>query len=217
MRLTLTTFISLDGVVQGPGGPDEDRDGGFDLGGWTVPYWGDDIGEAVAGWFGEADAFLLGRRTYEIFAAAWPKVTEPDDPIGGPLNRLPKYVASRTLADVSWSGAELLQGDVAEAVAELKRKPGRELQVHGSGGFAQTLIENGLVDEYRLLTYPVVLGKGKRLFGAGARPAALRRIEHRDTSTGVSIDVYEAAGEPTFGSFEIDEAGNVVDEAGNVV
>jgi dihydrofolate reductase len=210
MRLTLTTFISLDGVVQGPGGPDEDRDGGFDLGGWTVPYWSDQLGEAMGAWFGEADAFLLGRRTYEIFAAAWPKVTDPDDPIAGKLNALPKYVASRTLGDVSWHGAELLRGDVAEAVAELKRKPGRELQVHGSGGLAQTLIAHALVDEYRLLTYPVVLGAGKRLFGAGARPAALRRTEHRDTSTGVSIDVYEAAGEPEFGSFELDESGNVV-------
>jgi dihydrofolate reductase len=207
MRLTLTTFISLDGVVQGPGGPGEDRDGGFDLGGWTVPYWGDDIAAAIDGWFGQADAFLLGRKTYEIFAASWPKVTDEDDPVAGRLNSLPKYVASRTLSEVSWNGSELLQGDVVQAVEELKRKPGRELQVHGSGGLAQTLIEHGLVDEYRLLTYPVVLGEGKRLFGAGARPAALRRLEHTDASTGVSIDVYEAAGEPTFGSFEIEDDG----------
>jgi dihydrofolate reductase len=208
MRLTLTTFISLDGVVQAPGGPDEDRDGGFELGGWTVPYWSDELGAAVGAWFGEADAFLLGRRTYEIFAAAWPTVTDVDDPVAGPLNALPKYVASRTLDEVSWNGSELLRGDVAQAVAELKRKPGRELQVHGSGGLAQTLIEHGLVDEYRLLTYPVVLGKGKRLFGASAHPAALRRLEHRDTSTGVSIDVYEAAGEPEVGSFEIVDGQN---------
>jgi dihydrofolate reductase len=217
MRLTLITFISLDGVVQGPGGPDEDRDGGFDLGGWVAPLWGEDVGEAIAGWFGQTDAFLLGRRTYEIFAGAWPRVTDPDDPVAGPLNSLPKYVASRTLGEVSWNGAELLQGDVAQAVEELKRKPGRELQVHGSGNLAQTLIEHGLIDEYRLVTFPVVLGKGKRLFGAGARPAALRRLEHRDTSTGVSIDVYEAAGAPALGSFEIDESGNVIDESGNVV
>ena len=210
MRLTLTTFISLDGVVQAPGGPDEDRDGGFELGGWTVPYWGDDIGEAMAGWFGEADAFLLGRRTYEIFAGAWPRVTDPDDPVAGPLNSLPKHVASRTLSSVDWNGAELLRGDVVEAVAELKRRPGRELQVHGSGGLAQTLIAHGLVDQYRLITFPVVLGKGKRLFGSEARPAALRRLDHRDTGSGGSIDVYEAAGEPEVGSFEIDESGNVV-------
>jgi len=208
MRLTLTAFISLDGVVQGPGGPDEDRDGGFELGGWTVPYWGDDIGAAIDGWFGEADAFLLGRRTYEIFAASWPKVTDAEDPVASTLNTLPKYVASRTLSEVTWNGSELLRGDVAQAVGELKRKPGRELQVHGSGALAQTLIAHGLVDEYRLLTYPVVLGKGKRLFGAGARPAALRRVQHSDTSTGVSIDAYEAAGEPTFGSFEIVDGQN---------
>jgi dihydrofolate reductase len=207
MRLTLTTFISLDGVVQGPGGPDEDRDGGFDLGGWTVPYWNDDIAAMVDRWFGQVDAFLLGRKTYEIFAASWPKVTDADDPVANSLNTLPKYVASRTLSEVAWNGAELLRGDVAQAVAELKRKPGRELQLHGSGGLAQTLIEHGLVDEYRLLTYPVVLGEGKRLFGTGARPAALKRLEHHDTSSGVSIDVYEAAGEPTFGSFEIDDDG----------
>ena len=209
MRLTLTTFISLDGVVQAPGGPDEDRDGGFELGGWTVPYWGDDVGAAMVGWFGAADAFLLGRRTYEIFAGAWPKVTDPDDPIAGPLNALPKYVASRTLSAVDWNGAELLRGDVAEAVAELKRRPGRELQVHGSGGLAQTLIAHGLVDEYRLLTYPVVLGKGKRLFGPEARPVALRRVEHRDTASGASLDTYEPAGAPEVGSFEIDESGNI--------
>ena len=208
MRLTLTTFISLDGVVQAPGGPDEDRDGGFDLGGWTVPYWSDELGDAVGAWFGQADAFLLGRRTYEIFAAAWPTVTDPDDPVASRLNSLPKYVASRTLSEVSWNGSQLLDGDIAQAVEELKRRPGRELQVHGSGGLAQTLIERGLVDEYRLLTYPVVLGKGKRLFGTSARPAALRRLEHRDTSTGVSIDVYEAAGEPQVGSFEIVDGKN---------
>jgi dihydrofolate reductase len=208
MRLTLTTFISLDGVVQAPGGPDEDRDGGFELGGWTVPYWNDELGAAVDRWFGQVDAFLLGRRTYEIFAAAWPKVTDADDPVANSLNTLPKHVASRTLSSVDWNGAELIAGDVVEAVEELKRKPGRELQVHGSGGLAQTLIEHGLVDEYRLLTYPVVLGRGKRLFGASARPTALRRLEHRDTSTGVTIDVYEAAGEPQVGSFEIVDGQN---------
>jgi dihydrofolate reductase len=200
MRLTLTTFITLDGVVQAPGGPDEDLDGGFGHGGWTVPYWDDDTGEAMTGWFAEADAFLLGRRTYEIFAASWPKVTDPDDPIASRLNRLPKYVASRTLADVSWEGSTLLKGDLAAEVARLKDRAGRELQVHGSGGLAQTLLQHDLVDEYRLLTYPVVLGTGKRLFGDGARPAALNLVESKTTSTGVSIDVYTAAGEPTYGS-----------------
>jgi dihydrofolate reductase len=205
MRLTLTTFVTLDGVVQAPGGPDEDPSGGFEYGGWLVPYADDDMAQAMAGFFAEADAFLLGRRTYEIFAAWWPKVTDPDDPIAGPLNNLPKYVASRTLQDVSWEGSTLLKGDVATEVAEFKRRPGRELQVHGSGGLAQTLMQHDLVDEYRLLTYPVVLGEGKRLFADGAKPAALNLIEHKATSTGVSIDVYTPAGEPTYGSFDLGE------------
>jgi dihydrofolate reductase len=204
MRLTLTMFVTLDGVVQAPGGPNEDPSGGFDLGGWLVPYFDDDMGQAMDGFFTEADAFLLGRRTYEIFAAAWPKVTDPNDPIASKLNSLPKYVASRTLENVSWEGSTLLKGDVATEVAELKRRPGRELQIHGSGGLAQTLMQHGLIDEYRLLTYPVVLGKGKRLFADGAKPAALNWIDHKRTSTGVSIDIYTPAGEPTYGSFELD-------------
>jgi dihydrofolate reductase len=204
MRLTLTMFVTLDGVVQAPGGPDEDPSGGFGHGGWLVPYADDDMGQAM-GFFAEVDAFLLGRRTYEIFAASWPKVTDPDDPIASRLNSLPKYVASRTLEDVSWEGSKLLKGDVATEVAELKRRPGRELQVHGSGGLAQTLMQHDLIDEYRLLTYPVVLGTGRRLFADGARPAALNRIDHKITSTGVSIDVFSPAGEPTYGSFELGE------------
>ena len=205
MQLTLTMFVTLDGVVQAPGGPDEDPSGEFDQGGWLVPYADDDMAQAMAGFFEEADAFLLGRRTYEIFAAFWPKVTDPDDPIASRLNGLPKYVASRTLEGVSWEGSTLLKGDVATEVAELKRLPGRELQVHGSGNLAQTLMQHGLIDEYRLLTYPVVLGKGKRLFADGAKPAALSFVDHKTTSAGVSIDTYKLAGEPTYGSFELDE------------
>jgi dihydrofolate reductase len=205
MRLTLTMFVTLDGVVQAPGGPEEDPSGGFEYGGWLVPYADDDMLRAMTGFFADADAFLLGRRTYEIFAAWWPKVTDPDDPIASRLNSLPKYVASRTLEEVSWEGSELLKGDLATDVVELKRRPGRELQVHGSGGLAQTLIQHDLVDEYRLLTYPVVLGKGKRLFADGAKPAALNFVRHKTTSTGVSIDVYTPAGEPTYGSFELGE------------
>jgi dihydrofolate reductase len=205
MRLTLHMFVTLDGVLQSPGAPDEDPSEGFEYGGWLVPYADDDMAQAMAGFFDEADAFLLGRRTYELFAAFWPQVTAPDDPIASRLNSLPKYVASRTLEEVSWEGSTLLKGDVAKEVAELKGKPGRELQVHGSGGLAQTLMQHDLIDEYRLLTYPVVLGKGKRLFADGAKPAALNLVDHKTTSTGVSIDVYTPAGEPTYGSFELDE------------
>src|SRR5918999_309820 len=207
MRLTLTTFLTLDGVMQAPGGPTEDPSDGFEYGGWLVPYADEDMGEAMAGWFEEADAFLLGRRTYEISAGAWPKVTDPDDPFASRLNRLPKHVASRTLNEVTWSGSTLIDGDVVEAVAELKRRPGRELQVHGSGNLAQTLIKHGLVDEYRLLVYPVVLGAGRRLFADGARPEALRLLHTRTTSTGVMVAAYEAAGEPAFGSFELGPEG----------
>jgi dihydrofolate reductase len=200
MRLTLTTFITVDGVMQAPGGPEEDREGAFEHGGWVAPYWDRDSGETMHRWFAKVDAFLLGRRTYEIFASYWPQVTDPDDPIAGPLNKLPKYVASRTLTEVSWENSRLIEGDVAAEVARLKEQEGRELQVHGSGDLAQTLFRHGLVDELMLITFPIVLGTGKRLFGEGAKPTAFELVESKTTGKGVSIDVYRAAGEPTYGT-----------------
>jgi len=199
MKLTLTQFLTLDGVIQAPGGQAEDPSDGFGHGGWLYPY-ADGFDATIPDAFAEADGFLLGRRTYEIFAGFWPKQTDPEDPIAGPLNRLPKYVASRTLQSVGWDGSELLRGDAVEAVRELKARPGRELQVHGSAGFAQTLIEHGLIDLYRLLVFPVTLGTGRRLFAEGTRPAALKLVSSRATANGVTINLYEPAGEPRYGT-----------------
>jgi dihydrofolate reductase len=205
MKLTMTTFLSLDGVMQGPGGPDEDRRDGFDQGGWLVPYFDEDGGKFVNDWFAAADAFLLGRKTYEIFAAYWPKVTDENDPVASRLNSLPKHVVSTTLDKVEWNNSTLVKGDVAEEIAKLKQQPGRELQVHGSGHLAQTLIAGDLIDEYRLWIFPVVLGNGLRLFRDGITPAALRLVDTKSTSTGVVVHVYEPAGKPTYGSFPVEE------------
>ncbi len=199
MKLTLTQFVTLDGVMQAPGGPTEDPSGDFDYGGWIFPY-PDGLDTTIPDVFAEADAFLLGRRTYEIFTSYWPLQTDPEDPIAGPLNRLPKHVASRTLTRVDWDGAELIRGDVVERVRELKAQPGRELQVHGSAGLTQTLIEHDLIDLYRILIFPLTLGSGRRLFAAGTRPAALRLVSSRASENGVTINVYEPAGEPQYGN-----------------
>jgi dihydrofolate reductase len=204
MRLTATTFLTLDGVMQAPGGPEEDSSGGFALGGWSFPYADEDFGRIVTGWFERADAFLLGRKTYEIFAAFWPRVTGEADPVASRLNTLPKYVASRTLETVSWQGSQVLRGDVAEEVARLKEQPGRELQVHGSGDLLQTLMAHDLVDEYRLFVYPVVLGSGRRLFNEGAAPKALKLMDTTTTSTGVVVATYEPGGPVVTGSFTVE-------------
>ena len=203
MRLTVTTFLTLDGVMQAPGGPEEDPSDGFEHGGWSFPYPDEDFGRLVTGWFSQADAFLLGRRTYEIFAAFWPLVTDEADPVASRLNTLPKYVASRTLKSVGWQGATVLQGDVVAEVARLKEQPGRELQVHGSGDLLQTLMAQDLVNEYRLFVYPVLVGAGRRLFRAGAPPRTLRLTEQTRTSTGVAVLTYVPAGPLRTGSFEL--------------
>jgi dihydrofolate reductase len=170
VRLTFYAFLTLDGVMQAPGEPDEDRDGGFAYGGWMSRYGYDDLSAAIAGWLGQASAILLGRRTYQIWSGYWPHVTDPDDPIASKLNTLPKYVATNTLGSVDWHNSEILAGDVVAEVAKLKEQPGNELQLHASSELAQALIEHGLVDEYRLLFVPVHLGSGKKLFRGGPAP-----------------------------------------------
>lgn len=207
MKLTVTTFQTLDGVMQAPGGPEEDPSSGFEHGGWVFPHVDEEFGAFMDETFRPAEAFLLGRFTYETFAGHWPKVDEPDDPVATKLNALPKYVASRTLRqeDLTWNGSTLLGDDVPAAVAELKARPGGELQVHGSAGLIQTLLRHELIDELRLLTFPVVLGQGKRLFADGAVPAALRLTQTRITSAGVVIGVYAFAGRPSYGSFALED------------
>jgi dihydrofolate reductase len=202
VRLTLTMFQSLDGVVQSPGARHEDRSGGFELGGWLPPYFDDETAAFMARVFEPADAFVLGRRTYELMAGYWPNVTEPDNIGATKLNELPKYVASTTLRDASWHGSQVIERDVPAKVAELKRREGRELQIHGSPQLARSLMAHDLIDTFRLLTFPVVLGRGRRLFGDSVAPTALRLIEARATPSGVALHTYENAGRPTFGSIE---------------
>ena len=217
-RLVVTTFLTVDGVMQGPGGPDEDRSNGFALGGWSVDHWDEAMGELITGWTSQAGALLLGRGTYEIFAAHWPNVPDAD-PVGSVLNRIPKYVASSTLTTLDWRNAVVLEGDVPTAVARLKDTLEVEIQVHGSPGLLQTLIRHDLVDEYRLWTFPVLLGTGKRLFDGGTIPASLGLVDSRSFATGVVLTRYHRTGDVRFGSFEVDVRGGVEelwrkDEAG---
>ncbi|WP_067721591.1 dihydrofolate reductase family protein [Nocardia yamanashiensis] len=201
MELSVTQFVTLDGVYQAPGGPEEDPDGGFAHGGWSAPFGDEDFGEFMVGVFENVDAFLLGRKTYEIFSGYWPRHNDPADPIASKLNELPKYVASSTLESADWSGAEILRGDLAKEVAELKSRPGRELQVHGSGNLAQSLLAHGLVDTLHILTFPVILGSGKRFFVEGAQPTGLELTASSTTSKGVVLSTYRAAGAPVYGDF----------------
>jgi dihydrofolate reductase len=201
MRLTLHTFLTLDGVMQAPGGPEEDPSSGFTHGGWAFPFDDEDFGAAITGWFAGAGAFLLGRHTYEIFSGYWPKITDPENPVAAKLNALPKYVASTTLTSADWAGTTVLSGDVLTEVARLKEQPGGELQIHGSGALAHGLIDADLIDEYRLLFFPVHLGSGKKLFRDGAKAASLRLLASSVSSTGVVIATYEPAGPVQYGSY----------------
>ena len=203
--LTINTFLTLDGVMQSPGAPREDPSGGFTHGGWLVPYADPDMGRYITDAFASIDALLLGRKTYEIFAAHWPRVTDPNDRIAAALNRMPKYVVSRTLKNAEWNNSSVITGNLGDAVGQLKRRHAREISVQGSSQLAQALIAQGLIDEYRLWFYPVFLGTGKRLFGSGTVPTALTLADTKRTSTGVVINTYRPAGKPTYGSFALEQ------------
>jgi dihydrofolate reductase len=216
-ELIVPAFVTLDGVMQGPGGPDEDPSGGFTQGGWGVTQWDETMYAAMGEMFAEPFDLLLGRRTYEIFAAHWPHVGEGqregrggtasdvDDPAAAALNSARKYVASRTLETLTWNNSVLLEGSVADAVAKLKTADGPALVTQGSTDLIQTLLDHDLVDEFRIWTFPVVVGPGKRLFGRGTTPGGMRLVDTKTSSTGVVMATYRCAGDAERGSFEFDE------------
>ena len=197
MKLTATMMVTVDGVYQGPGGPGEDRRGGFDRGGWVAPFFDDETGTFVTSVFERADALLLGRKTWEIFEAYWPHHDE-GDPVSHGINVLPKYVPSTTLTDPGWN-THVIDGDVEAAVRELKAKAGRELQVHGSGDLLRWLLERDLVDELNLEVYPVVVGDGLRLFPERGQTHNLELVQSQTTPSGVTLQTYRPAGRATFG------------------
>src|ERR687896_123649 len=202
MKLTTNTNVSVDGVMQGLGGPEEDRRGGFERGGWAMPLFDSETADLTGQVYQRADAFLFGRRTYEVFAGSWGTgswgANQGDNPISVALNTRPKYVASNTLTDPQWAGTTVLSGDVAAAVGELKAKPGGELQVHGSGALIRSLLDHDLVDEMILFICPVVVGQGTRLFPDTGPDAALELVESRSTPKGVTIQVYRPTGRPQY-------------------
>ncbi len=202
-ELTLTTFLTLDGVMQAPGGPSEDTTGDFPYGGWLVPHADEEMGKTMDDIFSKAEAFLLGRTTYDIFAAHWPRITDTDELVANKLNSLPKYIASRRKTTFDWNNSSLIR-DVVEEVGELKQRFSGEVQVHGSCGLAQTLIQHDLIDEYRLLIFPVTLGTGKRLFGSGTVPSMLKLVSSSNTSKGTIVSIYRRAGKFQTGSFALD-------------
>jgi dihydrofolate reductase len=196
-KLLVTTFVTLDGVMQAPGGPGEDESGGFKYGGWSVTYWDEMMGDVMGEVMGKPFDLLLGRRTYDIFRAYWPTSTDPG---AKPLNDATKYVASRADRDLEW-GPSVLVRDVPAEVAALKRGDGPQIQVHGSGNLIQTLLEHGLVDEFWIWTFPVTVGPGKRLFEGGSGAAGLRLVGSKVSTTGVVMATYQPAGELKTGSF----------------
>ena len=202
-KIIALTFITLDGVMQAPGGPEEDPSGGFKYGGWTAGYWDDFLGGVMAEQMAGPFDLLLGRKTYEIFAAHWP-YAKGDDPMAAKLNSAKKHVVSTTLEKLGWSNSTLIKGDVVQEIKKLKQQSGPGLQVHGSGNLIQTLLKHDLIDEFRLKIFPVTLGKGKRLFGDGTIPAGLKLIDSRTSTKGVIVATYERAGDVKTGSFAIE-------------
>jgi dihydrofolate reductase len=196
--LVVLTFITLDGVMQAPGGPEEDPADGFEHGGWMVGYWDDALGSAMAESMTPPFEIVLGRRTYEVMAAHWP---HSDDPGADLMNEATKHIASRTLEVLEWQNSKLIEGDVADGIRALKAQDGPELQVHGSANLIQTLLEHGLVDEFRLKIFPLVLGTGKRLFGEGTLPAGFELVSGRVLDSGVIVANYRPGAEVQYGSF----------------
>jgi len=198
-ELIVQTFMTLDGVMQAPGGPDEDKSGGFGFGGWSVNYWDEQMGQVMDEVVRTPFAMVLGRKTYDIMAAYWPFA--PEEEGGKPFNEATKYVASRSHPTLEWSNSVLIEGDAADGLAALKREDGPELQVHGSADLIQTLLRHDLVDRYRLWIFPLVIGSGKRLFADGAIPSGLKLVDGMVSTTGVVMSTYEPAGEIVTGSF----------------
>jgi len=198
-KLIASTFVSLDGVMQAPGGPEEDPAGNFTLGGWTFAFWDDAMDLSAAGFDGTDRELVLGRKTYEIFAAYWPHQAE-DNPIAKTFNAAKKHVASRTLKSLQWNNSSVLRGDIISAVTALKAQPGPDLQIIGSGNLIQTLQAASLIDEYNAWVYPVVLGRGKRLFENGSKPCALRLVASKVSTTGVVMSTYVPAGDIRLGT-----------------
>ncbi len=201
-ELIVSTFLTLDGVMQAPGGPGEDDSGGFAHGGWSVNYWDEQMAQVMDEAVSTPFDLLLGRRTYDIFAAYWPHASDEDG--ATPFNDATKYVASRSHPALEWSPSVLIEGDAADGIAALKREDGPELQVHGSGDLIQTLLRHNLVDQYRLWVFPLVIGSGKRLFAEGTSPSGLKLVDSKVSTTGVMIGTYEPAGEIEPGSFALD-------------
>ena len=198
-KLIVSTFLTLDGVMQAPGGPGEDDSGGFAHGGWSVNYWDEQMAQVMGEAMSRPFDLILGRKTYDIFANYWPKVTDPNNPIATALNSRPKYVVSRSLERVTWNNSRLIKGDVVAELRKLRQQPGRTLHTWGSADALQTLMKNDLIDEYRLLIFPVVLGSGKRLFGSGTVPVALKQVESVTTGKGGTYHRFERSGKPEYG------------------